>query len=124
MLHAVSTAGWSFPASDRETLAGLVVASPRSLSTPATIAVTGLLAGAVATVIAGATSPMGPAGPIKLAHDMLAAVLAVRGARDLVESTLCNTSATPEFRRWDRALHSPACLTLAGTVFLSTGCRR
>ena len=113
-LHVVWSTGSSWPMKDRRLLTDAVVGSKDDLppSPAACLAVAGLL-GTAATLVDG--RPRALPAISRLGATGVVAVLATRGALGLAGRTdvLSPGSVSDNFRRLDRRVYSPLCLTLA-----------
>ncbi len=111
-LHVAWGLGSSFPLSDRAALADVVVGSGEVPPPAMCHAVAGALVGAAALV---ADIPVGWPGLRRLGRRTVATVLAGRALLGFVARTdlVSPASTSPGFRRMDRRLYSPLCLTLA-----------
>ncbi|MEJ7633914.1 DUF3995 domain-containing protein [Aeromicrobium sp.] len=125
-IHAVWASGSSWPASDRDELADLVVGTRPMPGQSLIWAVTGLIAGAAAVVAAdaGLIPPLARRFPrqVRRGARTVAVVLTARGAGGLVMSGLAVGNTTELFRRSDVRLYSPLCIALAAGIV--TGRRR
>jgi hypothetical protein len=113
-LHALWATGASWPASDSNELADLVVGR-RPMPGPAACAT---VAAALA-VGAGATAIATSGRPRRLTHrsrpmaTIVSATLLVRGVGGTAADLVGKVDATPAFRRWNRRLYNPLCVGLA-----------
>ena len=119
-LHAAWGAGSSWPMATRTELSEAVLGSPglERGGAAACYAVAGAL-GAGAALVAGWPAQLDR--PRRVAVAGIAATLAGRGALGLTGRThLVSPVSTGErFRRLDRRIYAPVCLTLAGLIALS-----
>ncbi|MCH0572402.1 DUF3995 domain-containing protein [Streptomyces sp. MUM 136J] len=116
-LHAVWTVS-PWPLATRAEFAAVVVGVDESglPSTPATLAVAGLL-GAGAWLVVTAARPAHRLAPSRLVRTglwTLSGVLAARGLGGLLVSGLDLRDVPAGFRHWDLALYSPLCIVLGG----------
>ena len=116
-LHALWATGSSWPTAGPSELADLVVGR-RPMPNPAACAtVAAALAGA-----AGATACTTVGRPSRLtdlSHRtamVVSASLLVRGVGGIAADLAGVVDATPAFRRWNRRLYNPLCVTLAFLV--------
>ena len=113
-LHALWATGSSWPTSSPGELADLVVGR-RPMPGPAACAT---VAAALA-VAAGATActtsgrPGRLTGPSHTMATVASAALLVRGVGGIAADLAGMVDATPAFRRWNRRLYNPLCVTLA-----------
>ena len=114
-LHAAWARGSSFPARNRSELADRVAGRETMPGALPCLAVAGMLT-AAAAVVAGA-----PVQRRRAAVAAASAALLARGAIGLSVG-LPTSTASPRFRRLDRALYSPACLVLGAAAL--TGLRK
>jgi hypothetical protein len=126
-LHAAWGAGSSWPMDDRTDLVDAVVGArrPDALDRGVASYVVAATLGAAAAAVAG--RPKRFEGPRRTAVAAIAVALAARGVLGLTGHTsLVSPLSTGErFRRLDRRIYSPACLSLAALTALSlTGSRR
>jgi hypothetical protein len=121
-LHVAWGAGSAWPRASRADLSDAVLGSPglQGDSAGACYAVAGAL-GAAAALVAG--GPQALDRPRRVAVAGIAAILAARGALGLIGRThLVSPPSTGErFRRLDRRVYAPLCLSLAGLTALSLG---
>ena len=119
-LHARWATGSGWPTSSPDELADLVVGR-RPMPGPAACAT---VAAALA-VAAGATACAARGRPGRLTHhsrtmaSVVSALLLVRGVGGLAADLAGKVDATPVFRRWNRRLYNPLCVTLAILVTVS-----
>jgi hypothetical protein len=119
-LHAAWGSGSSWPMADRADLADAVLGAPGSQfgGASASYAVAGAL-GTAAALVAG--WPQTLERPRRVAVAGIAAILAGRGAVGLAGHTnwVSPVSTGSRFRRLDRQVYAPLCLTLAALTALS-----
>lgn len=124
ILHALWASGSTWPTSSSGDLADLVVGR-RSMPGPAACAT---VAAALA-VAAGATAcaTVGRCGRTtdhsRTVATVVSASLLMRGAGGIVADLSGMVDATPAFRRWNRRLYNPLCLTLAFLVAVASRSR-
>lgn len=114
-LHVAWAFGSTFPQPDRYELADRVIGITDLPPRGPTLAVAGLLGGAVVTVAAPRALP----GPLRgVAPIALTAVLAARGALGVTGRTgrALRIDTSERFRRLDRRYYGPLCLALAAGV--------
>lgn len=113
-LHVIWATGSSWPLADAGELADVVAGKPagRAPSPAACLAVAGLLTTAAALV---AGRPRRLPGLSRAGAGGVVAVLTTRGALGMAGRTdvLAPGSTSERFRRRDRTVYSPVCLTLA-----------
>ena len=120
-VHAVWASGSTWPAASSDELADLVVGRRPMPGPPECAAVAVLLGGASLTTIVATTGGHGWAARRSTSLARLAArSLFARGAGGIVMEQLGIGEATPEFRRWNRRLYNPLCLTLAALVAIGS----
>ncbi|WP_424643474.1 DUF3995 domain-containing protein [Embleya sp. AB8] len=121
-VHVAWGLGSSWPLPDRESLADTVVGQPAVPGAAACFAVAGAL-GTAALFVSG--RPRRRPAVARLGALGVAGVLGVRGAVGLAGRTelLSPGSSSTRFRRLDRLVYSPLCLTLAAGSALSAGGR-
>jgi hypothetical protein len=119
-LHALWASGSSWPTSSSDDLADLVVGR-RPMPGPAACAT---VAAALA-VAAGATActTVGRTGRLtdrsQTVATVVSASLLLRGAGGIATDLTGVVDATPAFRRWNRCLYNPLCVTLALLVAIA-----
>ncbi len=120
LLHAAWGMGSNWPMSSREDLSDVVMGSPGLEENGATAcyAVAGLL-GTLGSLLIVRPNHLGR--PRRLAITGVATVLASRGVLGLTGRTtlISPTSTGDRFRRLDRWLYSPLCLTLAALTIVA-----
>jgi len=120
VLHAARGAGASWPMADRAELADAVLGAPGSEfgGASASYAVAGAL-GTAAALVAGWPGTLEQ--PRRVAVAGIAAILGGRGALGLAGRTnwVSPVSTGSRFRRLDRRVYAPLCLTLAALTALS-----
>lgn len=111
-VHVAWGRGSTFPFSSRDELADAVVGTQHVPSPAACYAVATALIAASGLV---ANVPIGPGSLRRAGRYGVAAVLATRGLAGMSGRTdlLSRGSASMRFRRLDRRIYSPLCLTLA-----------
>lgn len=119
MIHLAWATGSTWPRSDADRLADLVVGVRPFPSPPMTATVVGLITVAIAAVETESRSSRSD-DPAARARRLVArgvpGVLALRGIGGLVGSSLELGTATDEFRHWDLRIYSPLCLVLAAAA--------
>ncbi|MGF1667527.1 MAG: DUF3995 domain-containing protein [Acidimicrobiia bacterium] len=112
-LHARWATGSSWPRSSHDELADLVVGRRPMPGPAACVAVAGALA-----VAAGATTQATCGRPGRLTDrsrtmaTLVSAALLARGVGGIAAELAGIGDSTPEFRRWNRRLYNPLCVTL------------
>ena len=111
-LHVIWAAGSSWPMPDRATLSDAVIGHDRFPSSTECLAVAGALAIGSAFV---AGLPTLPDRLQRIGATGVAGILTTRGILGVAGMThlISPGSSSPRFRRLDRHLYAPLCLTLA-----------
>lgn len=113
-LHALWGTGSSWPLSSQDELADLVVGRRPMPGPAACTAVAAVLA-----VAAAATAGASYGGLGRFTHHsrrvtaVVSASLLARGAGGIAADLVDKVDATPPFRKWNRRLYNPLCITLA-----------
>jgi hypothetical protein len=112
-IHGLWATGSTWPAASTDELADLVVGR-RPMPGPAACAVVaGALAVAAATTTLASTGTRAGSAPrTRAAATVVSAALLARGIAGAVTDVCHIGEQTPEFRRWNRRLYNPLCVTL------------
>ncbi len=120
VLHGAWATGSTWPATDRDRLADLVVGS-RPFPGPALVwTVTALLGAATTVTAASATTSGADTRSVQLGARTVAAALLARGISGFVMSGAGLGGSTPQYCRYDLRFYSPLCLALGGTLAATT----
>lgn len=122
VLHALWANGSSWPASNSDELADLVVGR-RPMPGPAACATVAaaLAVGAGATAIATRGRPGRLTARGRTLATVVSATLLVRGVGGAAAEVAGIGDSAPAFRRWNRRLYNPLCVGLA--ILVATGRR-